>query len=88
MRKQRGYVEIVSLLLAALLLIGLFVAVVMFFENWACKSKWERSNMAVSWGPIQGCLVNLPDGRWLPEERIREIDISRAPQRKADEVPR
>ena len=50
------------------------------WENAACKSKWLRSGMAdVTWGPIQGCLVRLPDGRWLPEERIREIDIPRVP---------
>jgi hypothetical protein len=45
--------------------------------NWsACHAKWDRANMvSVEWGPIQGCMVKLPDGRWLPEERIREFDI-------------
>lgn len=46
------------------------------FTNWSCSSKWARSGMASSWGPVQGCLVQLPDGRWMPDERVREIEIT------------
>lgn len=63
-----------------LLGLGLIVLVVVGTFWWsaaACSSKWDRSGMQSSWGPIQGCVVKLPDGRWLPEERVREIDISR-----------
>jgi hypothetical protein len=58
------------------LVISLLTGLAMIMENWSCKSKWEHAGMAgITWGPVQGCLVKLPDGRWLPEERIREIDI-------------
>lgn len=40
-----------------------------------CTAKWQRSGLASEWGLFQGCLVRLPDGRWLPEERLREIEI-------------
>lgn len=43
---------------------------------WAsCGSRWEYSGLKTSWGPIKGCLVQMPDGRWLPDDRVREIDI-------------
>ena len=40
-----------------------------------CGASWERSGLKSEWGFFQGCLVELPDGRWLPSERIREMDI-------------
>lgn len=40
-----------------------------------CVASWERSGLKSEWGFYQGCLVQLPDGRWLPSERLREMDI-------------
>jgi hypothetical protein len=86
MKRQRGFAA--ELVLYAIILGGCLV-IWGFFANWECKSKWDRSGMrGVAWGPVQGCLINLPDGRWLPEERIREIDIPKAPDGKATDVPR
>lgn len=51
------------------------LALVITANFFSCTSKWKLSGMKSSYGPMQGCLVQLPDGRWLPEERIREIDI-------------
>lgn len=60
----------------AIIVTIVFLFVMAFFSAWSCHSKWGRSGMkAVSWGPVQGCMCQLPDGRWLPEERIREVDI-------------
>jgi hypothetical protein len=84
MKHQRGETALLAL---GLLSIVAVVIIGFILENASCKSKWERSGMAgVMWGPIQGCLVKLPDGRWLPEERIREIEIPREPK-PAPKVP-
>lgn len=76
MKKQRGYIsdgQMMAMFVAASVAL---VVIGFVLDAWACHSKWERSGMAgVSYGPIQGCLVKMPDGRWLPAERIREIDI-------------
>jgi hypothetical protein len=78
MKRQRG--DAAVFIVSVLFIVGV-VIVGFIIENATCKSKWERSGMAgVTWGPIQGCLVKLPDGRWLPEERIREIEIPREPK--------
>lgn len=71
---------------------GEFIFVILFLLGWwlvsivwgrvACHSKWDHAGMsAISYGPIKGCMVQLPDGRWLPEINIREIDIPK-PEKK------
>ena len=54
-------------------LVTVFV-VVALLDRWACHSRWERSGMGYDWGLIQGCLVKMPNGAWIPEDRYREID--------------
>lgn len=49
----------------------------MVLSKMACHARWEQSGMATSWGVIQGCLVKLPDGRWVPDDRVREFDLQR-----------
>lgn len=46
--------------------------------------------MQTSWGPVKGCIVQTPNGRWLPEERIREVDLTprTAEKSQATEVPK
>ena len=64
-----------SELFASLVVILVFGLGSCAYSSVSCESRWEHSNMASTWGPIKGCLVKLPDGRWLPEDRVREIDI-------------
>jgi hypothetical protein len=80
MKYQRGFSDAGILLLiifGVLFLCFVIIPGIGMWGNWsACHAKWDRANMvSVEWGPIQGCMVKLPDGRWLPEERIREFDI-------------
>jgi hypothetical protein len=78
MKKQRGDSE-VGLTLGGTAILLIIYAI---FAAMSCHSKWGRAGMAdVSWGPIQGCMVKMPDGRWLPEERIREIDLPKPEQK-------
>jgi len=51
----------------------LVIALAMGADSYSCRSKWEASGMAVSWGPIQGCLIQPEDGKWIPAENYREI---------------
>lgn len=75
MRKQKGSSgEYAAIAVAAVALLVIFCAA------WAisaaqCGSKWEGSGLKSDYGLIAGCRVKLPDGRWLPEERVREIEI-------------
>lgn len=70
--KQRGNAE---------LLVTIFLAVLFGLIAWAtaaisCSYKWEDSGLASSYGIFSGCRVKMPDGRWLPAERVREIEIT------------
>jgi len=61
-----------AVLLCIVFLVGYFI-----YAPWSCHSRWDESKLQASWGPVKGCLVKLPDGRWLPEDRLREIDIKK-----------
>lgn len=55
-----------------------FAAVAILFPIWSsasCHARWEGSGLTTDWGLIQGCVVILKDGRRLPEDRVREIDL-------------
>jgi len=39
-----------------------------------CRTSWALSGLRADWGPVQGCVVQLPDGRWLPASAIRDVD--------------
>lgn len=62
----------------AVLVVGFvgFGALLVWGESLTCQRRWQHSRLATEWGPLQGCLVQVPDGRWLPDDRIREIDIT------------
>lgn len=55
---------------------GIIFAAFAFLASWKCTSQWERSGLRSEWGPIHGCLVLLPDARWIPADRLREVDIA------------
>ena len=78
MNKQRGDFEIVAGLV--LFLIGIILWVI--FSSWSCGARWKHSGVNTSWGPIQGCLVKMPSGRWVPDDRVRDIDLSTPKQPK------
>lgn len=78
--KQRGYGEIEMILYVFGWCIILCVIVGgMFVLGWyECHVKYDRAGMAdVTYGPVEGCMLKLPDGRWLPSDRIREVELPR-----------
>jgi len=70
MKKQRGSYEGMFALLM-LLMVMIVVALASYFT---CEARWSKSGFAISWGPVQGCLVDV-GGRWIPDDRVREIDL-------------
>lgn len=70
MIRQHGEGSFLIMLVIFFLMLG----VVSCVDRATCHASWAKSGFATSWGPFQGCLVQLPDGRWIPENRVREID--------------
>lgn len=54
------------------ILVVLALSALSCFSYLTCTSSWEKSGMAVSYGPIQGCLI-FHDGKWIPESNYREM---------------
>ncbi len=63
---------IMHLMLYLIIALCLFAGTVIF-GSIACDAKWETSGFKTSYGPIKGCLIQLPDGRWIPSENYREL---------------
>lgn len=57
-----------------LIAIVIIVLVSMIWSPIACHAKWDDAGYRdVKWRPISGCKVQTDDGRWLPTDRVREI---------------
>ena len=74
MRRQKGSGEIIFSLVA----LASILAVLAIVEAVGCHARWKHSGLESSWGPLQGCLVTFPDGRQIPDDRVREIEIPKA----------
>ena len=84
MRRQRGSAEFLLVVIVALL----FYAVIWIGDSKICTSKWERSGLQTDFGLFSGCLVRTPSGRWMPEDSVRDIDLSVPPQKGlSDKAP-
>lgn len=56
------------------LILGLFVisiAIFMVLANYECHIKAKSLGFECSWGPVQGCIVTLPDGTKVPLDQYR-----------------
>lgn len=66
----------------------IFVALIsgsLALDSASCTSKWEDSGFATRWGPIKGCVIQVPSGKWLPENVVREVDLNAAPKEALNE---
>lgn len=82
--RQRGYAEPVFVFISVVC--AVLIGGALWLSSASCSAAWSKSGMATSWGPIQGCLVQTPSGRWVPAERVREIDLE--PRKPAAEIPK
>lgn len=39
----------------------------------SCHARWDGSGMPVSWGVLEGCMVQRKDGTWIPTTAYREL---------------
>jgi hypothetical protein len=60
-----------------IVLVVAYVSVKGILGWWSCHAKWAGSGLASSWGPIQGCVVQMPSGKWMPEGNVRDMDLGR-----------
>ena len=81
-KHQRGDADLLILAAVLIALVAAITGLVIVTSYYSCHSKWDRAGMvAVEYGPLQGCLVKMPDGRWLPSDRVREFDLPRPVQK-------
>lgn len=74
-KRTKGFTVIELMIIIAIFCILGSMPIISYFE---CHAKWDKAGMAaVEWGPMQGCMLKQPDGRWLPAERMREIEMPR-----------
>lgn len=57
---------------ALVIMVG--ICVVLGVGYLGCHSKAEKQGMECSWGPIQGCMVKMPDGSWMDYDRLRYME--------------
>lgn len=71
MKRQRGDSELWgSIILLIIMGVG-----AMIWMAVSCYAKWGDIAKEVSWGPFQGCMLTLRDGRRVPAEAVRDIDV-------------
>lgn len=71
---QRGEAFIWIMVICCVLTFVLLIGGAMWMDSAVCSSKWAKSGFATSWGPMQGCNIKLPNGKWIPASNYREID--------------
>ncbi len=69
--KQRGSAELGASIFGLVIMIGLYAII----GSWECSGRWKDSGMKHRFGVVAGCQVNVRDNIWLPEDRIREVDL-------------
>lgn len=67
---------IATLATIAAIIVAFIWAIFIGLPAYGCHSKWRDSGLDSQYGFFAGCRVQTPDGRWLPAERVREIEIT------------
>lgn len=55
-------------------IIFLCVCVTSCVNSYGCSEKWKESGFKSKYNLFAGCQIETKPGRWIPEERYREID--------------
>lgn len=67
--------EDVIYIIICLIFIAIGGGIVSVVKYNKCHSQFGRSGFAVEWGPIQGCMVEVRKGIWLPSSSIRDVSL-------------
>ena len=60
-------------LIVPCIMIALVIGAAYKIDQYSCTSRWEDSGMATKYSFMGGCKIQLPDGKWIPEDRYREF---------------
>lgn len=74
-KSQRGWMD----LIASVIIFVVVVAIMLVLSSMKCDNQWKLSGLRSDWAPIQGCLVEVRPGIWVPDERVREMDVTPNP---------
>lgn len=77
MRKENYEMIVYVVTMLSLAVLGIAIANVIKYSK--CHSQFGRSGFSVEWGPIQGCMVEVRKGVWLPSTSIRDISLESNP---------
>lgn len=45
-----------------------------FWNSYICESKWKASGMKSEYSVINGCMLEVTPGKWIPSDRYRSVD--------------
>ena len=67
--------HVVSILLAAgMLVIGLPYTLLITYDFYSCKTKAGAMGFPMTWGPVQGCMIEYAPGHSILLDKFRAID--------------
>lgn len=59
----------------ALLIFGICVGGVAALRSAQCHARWANSGFKASYSISTGCLVQKPNGHWIPESAVRDTGV-------------
>lgn len=74
--------EVLFYVLVFTLVLTLGFQIVSAVEGISCRSRWDGSGMQTQYTLMGGCRVQMSDGRWLPEDRVRDISLAPASKKE------
>lgn len=71
--KQHGELLVDFVITLVLLIIVAVISVA--WSSYQCGVKWEDSGMKSEYRIGAGCMVQRPDGKWLPASSLRDTSL-------------
>lgn len=75
--KQHGGfgIEVAIFLVIMAVIVTFVIWLIEMLRGDQCEARWKDSGMKAEYRVDAGCMVQKPDGRWLPARAIREPSI-------------
>lgn len=45
-----------------------------FWETYVCNSAWKLSGMKSEYSVVNGCMLEVTPGKWIPADTYRNVD--------------
>lgn len=72
-------IELAASLITLVLGAAIIVLVTWPIAAYHCRVSWEGSGMQSRYQFLGGCFVQTAAGRWIPSDRVREVNPNDAP---------